>query len=249
MQRLGDALAPVLGTAQFPTPAPSTPDPEPTFTAGRVGVAALALLATGPVAMALAAGLHDRPIAGGAGSIGDLEQARQRVVFYALERGITWAVVGAAVLAAWVVLARAERPLVGTALAGACAGFIGGFIGGVLFQGSKYLNNPSLGTTLEVPSGVTARCAGYAVAAGLIGWTLAGATRRLSRLEGLAAGAASGVVAALITAATSGSWRWLGLGVEALIVGTGLAVAVMSAERARVPARIDISLAGRPEAG
>ena len=179
LQRLGDALAPILGTAQdagAPEPDPSRPSPPAGPPRGRG-----TLLAAGPVAHGARARAARPSGGGGAGSISDLEEARQRIVFYALERGITWAVVGAAVLAAWVVIARAERPLVGSALAGACAGFIGGFIGGVLFQGSKYLNNPSLSTTLEVPSGVTARCAGYAVAAGLIGWALAGATRRLSR--------------------------------------------------------------------
>ena len=145
--------------------------------------------------------------------------------------------------------ARASARSSATALAGACAGFIGGFIGGVLFQGSKYLHNPSLSTTLEVPSGVTARAAGYAVAAGLIGWALAGVARRLTRLEGRGRRGGVRCGRAFFTAATSGSWRWLGLGLEALIVGRGLALAVLAAERARVPAGLDLSLAGRPEAG
>lgn len=252
VHRLGDALEPVLGTMTMPVvDPPPQPEPEPrrerALSASHGAAAALGLLAAGPIALILSQGLHDRPAAAGAGSIGDLDDARRRIVFYALERGVTWAVVGAAVLAAWVVLARAERPLLGSALAGASAGFIGGFIGGVLFQGSKYLHNPSLSTTLEVPSGVTARAAGYAVAAGLIGWTLAGATRRLTRLEGAAAGMGAGVLAALFTAATSGMWRWLGLGLEALIVGAGLMVAILLAERAREPARIALPLAGRPE--
>jgi hypothetical protein len=88
---------------------------------------------------------------------------------------------------------------------------------------------------VDVPSGLSARMVGYAFAAGLIGWTFARATRHLSRTEAVLAGAAAGALAALITAATSGTWRGLGLGIEAMTVGGALALAAIAAQLARHP--------------
>ena len=233
LQRLGDAIAPILEAGGDAADQGPAGEPDPGLAWSDAGKVALAALAAGPLALVLSAGLHDQPTAGGAGGISPLSDARGRVAYYAFERGLTWAVVGATVLVAWVVVARAGRPLVGSALAGACAGAIGGVLSGVVFQGAKYLHNPELATTLDVPSGSTARMVGYALAAALIGWTFARASQHLSRAEGLAAGAAGGVLAAMVTTATSGSWRGLGLGVEAMIVGGGLALAAVAAHHAR----------------
>lgn len=230
--RLGDVVAPIL-TADDVEDEPAGPaeDRGPDWSTG-VKVAGTSL-AIGPVALVLSDWLHDRPSATGADKIGDIGTAGERVAYYAVERGITWAVVGAVILATWVALTRAGRPPVGAALAGAWAGGVGGLLAGLVFQGSKYLHNPALGAEVNVPTGVTARAAGYALAAALIGWTLARTTQHLSRLEGATAGAAAGIVAAFVTAATSGSWRGLGLGVEALIVGGSLAFAAIAAHKAR----------------
>lgn len=231
VQRLGDALAPVLEADGRRGADPVPSDEGPGW--GEAAKVTIAALAAGPLALLLSAGLQNRPSAGGAGGISPLSDARRRVGYYAFERGITWAVVGAVILVAWVVVTRAGRPLVGSVLAGACAGALGGVLAGIVFQGAKYLHNPELSTQLDVPSGVSARAIGYALAAALIGWTLAGAARHLSRLEGVMAGAAGGALAAVVTAATSGTWRGLSLGIEAMIVGGALAFAAVAAHRAR----------------
>ena len=65
-------------------------------------------------------------------------------------------------------------------------------------------------------------------------------------------GAVAGIVAALITAATSGTWRGISLGVEAMLVGGALAYAATVAHRTRsagAPLRLDVPLATPRGAG
>ena len=180
VQRLGDALAPVLGTAQLPDA--RAPDAGPRAELhrrprrrGRAGAARHRPGRHG--AGGGAARPPDRPAAQARSATSSRRaSASSSTRSSAASRG-PWSAPRCS-RRGWSSPAPSARSWAPRSR-GACAGFIGGFIGGVLFQGSKYLNNPSLSTTLEVPSGVTARCAGYAVAAGLIGWTLAGATRKL----------------------------------------------------------------------
>ncbi len=115
--------------------------------------------------------------------------ARERMAYYALERAVIWAVVGAVVIAAWTLLARTGRHPIGSWLPGALAGAVGGFCGGALYQGVKYLANDARRSPIHLPDGVLLRGLSYAIAAGLIGWAFAGATDSLHRREGLAAGA------------------------------------------------------------
>src|SRR5215207_6934084 len=60
----------------------------------------------------------------------DLAEARRRVAYYALERGVIWAVIGGAILVAWIWASRSKRPLlpsaIGVAFPAAGAGVLGG---------------------------------------------------------------------------------------------------------------------------
>ena len=145
-------------------------------------------LLAGPLAAALSAPFRGRPEAHGANSFGDLADARRRVAYYAVERGITWALVGAVVLTAWVWAARSRRPLPPSALAGAFMGAVGGLLGGVLYQGAKYLANPAVSSSVSPPDELLARGLSYSVPALLIGIAFAGAAAPLARSEGAVVG-------------------------------------------------------------
>ena len=252
VSRLGDAIAPHLGATaavaaddERGEATPPADDPAAHWSLG-AKVAGVSL-AAGPIALLFSEGLHDQPVATGANKIPDLGQAGERVAYYALERGITWAVVGAVILGAWAALTHGGRPLVGSALAGGWAGAVGGLVSGLLFQGTKYLNNPLADVEAAVPMGFEMRALGYAIAAALIGWALARNSGQLARLEGAGAGAVAGVVAAFVTAERSAeAERGLNLGLEALIVGGALALAAVLAHRARAgdaAVRLELPLA------
>src|SRR5204862_6042069 len=128
--RLAGVLAPVLeGEASTVV---IEPDPAaPTWSA--VGVAAAVAVFAGFVASLLTTDLTDRPE-----STDTLALARERIAFYAAERAVVWAVVGAAVLLGWALASRSGFAI-GAAVSGAFAGAIGGVVNGVVFQGVKYL--------------------------------------------------------------------------------------------------------------
>jgi hypothetical protein len=214
-----------------PDPGP-VPEPDPQEAWGTAGRVAAAALVAGPVAWALSDRLHDLPSARGADRQPDLVAARERLLYYALERGVIWAVIGAVVLVLWAVLARTGGSPVSAALSGAMAGAVGGLVGGALFQGVKYSANPARGTeAVEISLGPLLRMLSYLVPALLIGWAFARAARGLSRAEGMAAGATAGFIAGWLTYAELPVGRMVSLALEALVLGGLLAVAAVGAAR------------------
>jgi hypothetical protein len=206
------------------------PDPVGWGTAARAS--ALALLA-GPLALALSVGLRDKPAPGGANTQDDLNLARERIVYYALERALIWAVIGATVIFAWTLFARTGRHAVSSWLAGAAAGALGGLAGGALYQCVKYLANDARENPIHLPDGVLLRGVSYAIPAALIGWAYAGPAGSMQRREGLAAGAVAGLIAAAITNAQIAPGRVLSLALEAGIVAATLGAAAVVVARTR----------------
>jgi hypothetical protein len=207
-------------------------EPEPVGWGTAARASALALLA-GPLALALSVGLQDKPHPGGANRQENLNLARERVVYYALERALIWAVVGAAVVFAWTLFARTGKHAVSSWLAGAAAGALAGFAGGALYQGVKYLANDARENPIHLPDGVLLRGVSYAIPVALIGWAFAGPAGSMQRREGLAAGAVAGLLAAAVTNAEVAPGRVLSLALEAGIVAAMLCCAAVVVARAR----------------
>ncbi len=198
-------------------------------------VAAVALLA-GPLALLLSSPLHDRPLALGADRFADLAEARKRVAYYALERGVIWAIFGGAIIVAWIWFSRSERPLLPSALGVAFTAAVAGVLGGALYQGAKYASNPGIPHLLNLPGESVIRAASYAIPGAVIGFAVAGRAAPLARSEGALAGVAAGLLAGWLTYLDFGLPRLFSLGVEAAVVGGALAmVAVMAARRRTSP--------------
>jgi hypothetical protein len=132
-------------------------------------------------------------------------------------------------------VAGSRRGPVSAALSGGLAGAVGGAVSGVLYQGAKYLANPNVQEQFTPPHGEVLRCAGYAIAAALIGWAVAGSDLHLRRAEGLAAGALAGVIAAIPAISNVHMPRVLGLALQTLILSVALYGAAVSVARAREP--------------
>ena len=196
--------------------------------------AAWSLLAA-PLAALATVAVTGRPEGVAVAKTGDLSLAQQRVALYTVDRTLVWAVVGATILVAWALVAGSRRGPVSAGLNGALAGAIGGAISGLLYQGAKYIANPNVQTALTPPHGEVMRCAGYGVAGALIGWALAGSDRHLRRVEGLAAGALAGVIAAIPAISQVEMPRILGLALQTLILSVALYGAAVSVARAREP--------------
>jgi hypothetical protein len=64
------------------------------------GLVAAAALLAGPRALLLSSPLHDRPLALGANRFRRPWRAHRREAYYALERGVIWAIIGGAILVA-----------------------------------------------------------------------------------------------------------------------------------------------------
>jgi hypothetical protein len=183
------------------------------------GAASAGLLAA-PVSAILA----NEPLAGSASSIGDLAAARERIAYYAVERGVFWALVGACVLVAWSLVARSERTPTAAGLVGLGVGAIGGLAGGAAFQGLKYLANPQVEVLVRTPAEWLLRAPNVVLPAMLLGWAFAGGTRGLSRAEAAFAGLACGLIAAAVVSLTDLS-RWSTLVIEAAVVSAPLVLA------------------------
>jgi hypothetical protein len=198
-------------------------------------VAAVALLA-GPLALLLSSPLHDRPLALGAHRFADLAEARRRVAYYALERGVIWAVVGGAILVAWIWASRSERLLLPSSIGVAFPAAVAGMLGGALYQGAKYASNPGLSHRLNPPDELVIRAASYMIPAAVIGFAFARRAAPLAQSEGALIGAAAGLLAGWLTYLDLGLPRVFSLIFEAAVVGGALAmVAVMAARRRTSP--------------
>src|SRR5215210_2412885 len=77
-------------SAQPREPLATVPPPPPEVAWRVPAIVAAAGLLAGPLAALLSAPLRGQPEAHGANSFGDLADARRRVAYYALERGVTW---------------------------------------------------------------------------------------------------------------------------------------------------------------
>jgi len=200
------------------------------------GLVAAAALLAGPLALLLSSPLHDRPLALGANRFADLAEARRRVAYYALERGVIWAVIGGAILVAWIWASRSERPLLPSAIGVAFPAAVAGVLGGALYQGAKYASNPGLPDPLDPPGELLIRAGGYAIPGAVIGFAFARRAAPLARSEGALVGAAAGLLAGWLTYLDLGLPRLFSLIFEAEVVAGALAlVAVMAARRRIAP--------------
>jgi hypothetical protein len=216
-------LAPLLERSAQPQPHPRSTRRPSWLAAGAVAI--LASIA-GLMAAVLTSGLDARVAADYDRS--DTAEVVRRTAAYALDRGLTWAVLGAAMLIGWVTLTGAGRSVLSSGLAGAVAGAIGGAVGGTVFLLTRNLH----ATVPEVPVGMPVRMLAYALVAGMIGGRLARATR-LTRGEAVAIGSVAGAVAAVVTAKSPDVPRALQLGVENLIVAAALVAVAVCVSRSR----------------
>ena len=234
--RRSRAGAPELVPADSPVAMVPPPPPDRRVALRTAAMVAAGALIAGPLALLLSSPLEGKPEARGAHTFLDLAEARERVAYYALERGIIWAVIGAVILMAWIWASRTRRPIVPSAIGAAFAGALGGALGGVIYQGGKYLANERLPNERELPDELVLRGSSYAIAGAFIGFTFARAAAPLARSEGVVAGAAAGVLAAWVTAQDldTKADRYLSIALEAAILGGVLALAGAAASR-RVP--------------
>ena len=235
LERLIGELRAALGVTE-PEPKPDKPDPTPrqarwALIAGAAGAAILAA--------PLSAALANKPYALGAWSISDLAEARERIVYYALERGVFWALVGACITVAWSLLARSERTPLASGIAGLSAGAIGGVLGGLAFQGVKYLGHADVGVLDTRPDEWLLRLPNVAIPAAFIGWAFAGGTRRLGWLGGALAGFACGLAAVAVESPAHG--RWVKLVIEAAAVTVPLVLLATRQGSARVNRPLDVA--------
>ena len=229
--KLAAVLAPTL-EGEAPT---TVIEPEPQSEPERPGVpgwgavpvaAAIALLA-GPVASLLTTDLVNRPE-----SIDTLTQARERIAYYAAERAVVWAVVGAAVLVGWAIATRSGFA-VGAAVSGAIAGALGGIANGIVYQGAKYLGSDLRSNPIDLLPGLWLRGAGYMIAGGLIGLAFSRRTDWLQKSEGVAVGAGGALAAAILTYKNFWPTHGMALAAEAVVMGAALSAAAVAAAHAR----------------
>lgn len=186
-----------------------------------VAVAALATVAAAAVAGVLAMALT-RSLSG----TGEGEGQWARLVGYATERGVIWAIIGAIVLgAAAVAFGRARVPL-GSVVIGAGAGLLGGAAGGAGYMALKQFG--------EVYDGRAEQWLLVFVSLVLPGLLLAGS---FARLGGARAGecALAAVAGAAVGALFTGQPTLL-IPLTAVVV-VGAMVAVLAASPHRAPAR------------
>jgi hypothetical protein len=189
--------------------------------------------------------LANQPYARGAWSISELSEARERILYYALERGLFWALVGACITVVWSLAAVSGRPL-GAGLVGFGAGAIGGVLGGVAYQGIKYLGHPKIGVLDEHPPEWLLRLPNVALAAALIGWAFAGGAPNVRRLAGAFAGLACGLVAVAIELPADG--RWTKLVIEAAVVTAPLVLMATTQIERRAGRTLDVAVPPRGRA-
>jgi len=161
-----------------------------------------------------------------------------RIVYYAAERAVVWAIVGALVLAAAAATLRRDRAsALGWAVLGLGFGAVAGALGGAAYMALK---DQELLTNAHLLRGV---------AAGVVGFVLAGALARLVsgdrtiyKLAGLAGGVLGGILAQSLLY-EPGSARSVSMVMcEAVVMTAALAAVATTvpssfAARGRVPAR------------
>lgn len=214
----------------------ATAGPSPYWVALAGPVAALVLAA--PVSALLA----NRPQTHSAAAIGDLAEARRRIVYFGLERGLFWAIVGACLLAAWTLIVMSDRAVVRSALAGFGAGAIGGLLGGLVFFGLLYLTNPGVDV---IPHGfhpALVRLPSVLLPGAFLGWALAGRSAGVSRLDGLAAGLVCGLIAGAVEWPVFEIWkaghgRWIKVVIDAAVITGLLVVFALARTEARTAPR------------
>ena len=219
--RLAAVLAPTLEGTEIVEPE-FEPEPEAEVPGwGVAGSAVVFALGAGGLASLLTAGLVGKPADG---------DPQARIAYYAAERSVVWALIGAAVMLGWTLAARTDRYAVSATLTGALTGAAGGVVSGIVYQGCKYLDSEK---DVQLLDGIWLRGVSYMIPAAMIGFVFAGRDGPLARGEGLAVGAAAGFAAAVLTNMNVWPSHGTALAGEAAIVAGALAFAAVAAERAR----------------
>lgn len=150
------------------------------------------------ILVAAAAGLAGG-LLGGTMNPGSASDDTAKITATVVQRGITWAIVGAAI-GVWVTILRGEsRTIVGRGLAGLLLGALAGAVGGLIFGAAVYLpDNVDLETKKQIQIGA------LAATGGVLGALLGRLWIPPRTMPGLLAGAAGGALAQLILKA--GDW-------------------------------------------
>jgi MFS family permease len=198
--------------------------------AGAAGIL-LATLFTGPLA-------HQR---------GTDATEVKRFVFYAAERGLIWAIVGAFVLAAASVALRDNRAgALGWAIVGAGSGAVGGALGGALFMLLKDVALKDFDSVAVITHGSSTALTGVVLGAAVA--TVMSGERATFRLAGLVGGLL-GAILALTFGATPKPGQPEGasfLLIEAIVmIGALAAIAAPLAASRAAPAEAARRMAAR----
>ncbi len=233
-----NAPAPRPGPAPGPAPAPDpAPDPAPpgrkrpatrpepvdagTLTSTQRLVAAAAMVVAGGLGVLVASlfhsGLADRRRLGA--------PEADRIVYFAAERAVMGAFVGALVLAAVVLALRRDRAgLAGHAAAGLAAGAIGGAIGGAAYMALK---DQDIVTSEALLRGIAAAVPGALVALAVS--RVVSSRRSILLLAGFAGGLIGGLLAQSIIGSSSGQTRGVSKVLFETVVAMGTLAAVVTA--------------------
>jgi hypothetical protein len=195
------------------------------------GVGASAMVAAGVAGIVLAR-LFTGPLAHHRAA--HAPEAR-RFVYYAAERGLIWALVGACVLAAASVVLRDDRAgAFGWAIVGAGYGAVGGALGGTLFMLLKDVALKDFDSVAVITHGSSTALTGVVLGAAVA--TVVSGERATLRLAGLVGGLL-GTILAVTFGATPASGRPEGVGfliIEAIVMigALGAVAAALTASRA-----------------
>ena len=212
----------------FPEPEREQQEPPPPPPPPRMGLVAVAMTVAAGAGVLLASlfngGFANRRAVGA--PTGD------RVLYFAAERGVTGAFVGALLLAAVALMLRRDRSAaVGYALAGLGAGVVGGAIGGASYM---LLKDNDIVASEELLRAVAA--AGLGVALGAVVARVVAGQISICMLAGLGAGLLGGILAEAIIGQTG---QTVGVGkvlFEAVLVAGAIA-AVATTSPPSVPGR------------